>query len=264
MLTDPVLRLIYDFHGERGVALVRRIQQQSRDRRRRREEAANLSDNDSDDDSDSDDEMEQTLYDKIEMFLKTNPLQAKAEMQRFFEQYDYDQNLSEQNQVQLSCNMEFPPVLNLKKLVFQGRDYAQYIQKRTMAAAQNSNAQDRELYKQRLKQERSLVDYQLNRFRDTQKAEVGITLTSQVPVKSQAVTGTPVQPKWSMVMGGTTNFVYPSVSEMLQAAGKNTEEQNHPVSMFINAIYQPVPATQITITTNMTNSQSHQVSFMLQ
>merc|ERR1711897_100752 len=59
-------------------------------------------------------------------------------------------------------------------------------------------------------------------------------------------------------MGGTTNFVYPGVSEMLALAGKKTEA-NHPVSMFINAIYQPVPATQINITTNMTNSQSHQV-----
>lgn len=262
VLTDPVLRLVYDFHGERGVALVRRIQQQSRDRSRRREEAANLADDGSDGNSDSDDEMELNLYDKIEMFLKTNPLQAKAEMHQFFEQYDYNQNLTEENQVQLSCNMEFPPVLNLKKLVYQGRDYTEYVQKSTYRAAQNAPAEERELYKQRVQKERGLVDYQLNRFRDSQKAEVGMTLTSQIPAKSQAMTGTPVQPKWTMVMGGTTNFVYPGVSEMLALTGKQTEDQKHPVSMFINAIYQPVPATQITITTNVTNNESHQVSFM--
>lgn len=262
VLTDPVLRLVYDFHGERGVALVRRIQQQSRDRNTRREEAANLSGDDSDDDSGSDDEVELNVYDKIEIFLKTNPLQAKAAMQRFFEQYEYNQNRTEENQLQLSCNMEFPPVLNLKKLVYQGRDYTRYIQKQTYAATQNASAEDRDLYNQRIKQERSLVEYQLNRFRDAQKAEVGVTLTCQVPVKNQAVTGTRVQPKWSMVMGGTTNFIYPCVSEMLALAGKNSKDQKHPASIFINAIYQPVPATQITITTNLTNNQSHQVSPM--
>jgi hypothetical protein len=74
------------------------------------------------------------------------------------------------------------------------------------------------------------------------------------------MTGTPVQPKWSMVMGGTTHLVYPDVAKVLELAGKKTGDQKHPTSMFVNAIYQPLPETQINLTANMTNDQSHQVS----
>jgi curved DNA-binding protein CbpA len=254
VLTDPVLRLAYDYYGENGVRLVRRIQQHRREQKKRKE--ANV-----DDESDGeDDEMEANLYDKVERLLSTNPLQARAELQRFFEQHDYHQHLTEQNQVQLACSMEFPPVVNLEKLVYQGRDYVKFVQKRTYASTQGASGEDLEYYKQRIKQEQSIVDYQLNRFRESQKSEVGFTLSSTVPARNPDMTGTRVQPKWSMVMGGTTNLVYPDVAKVLELAGKKKGDQKHPTSMFVNAIYQPLPETQINLTANMTNDQSHQVS----
>lgn len=258
MLIDPVLRLAYDYYGEDGVKLIKRIQQHRREQRKRKEEKLDLPDEESDEE---DDDVETNLYDRVEQLLQTNPLQARAEIQRFFEQHDYHQHLTEENQVQLACSMEFPPVVNLKKLVYEGREYVKYVQKRTYASAKGASGEDLEYYKQRIKQEQSLVDYQLNRFRDSQKAEVGFTLSSVVPTQNPAMTGgTPVQPKWSMAMGGTTNLVYPDVAKVLELAGKKQGDQKHPTSVFVNAVYQPLPETQLSLTANMTNDQSHQVS----
>eukprot|EP00980_Cylindrotheca_fusiformis_P005667 scaffold1184_cov132-Cylindrotheca_fusiformis.AAC.88 len=254
---DPVLRLAYDYYSDEGVTMVKRIQHHRQEQRRRKKEAMHLSNDESDDE---DDEDAANLYDRIETLLKVNPLEARAELKRFFEQHYYQRNLTDENQVQLACNMEFPPVIDLMKLVYQGRDYVKFVQKRTHASLKGGSREDMEYYKKSLKQEQSLVDYQLTQFRESQKAEVGFTLSSLVPADDPTMTGgTPVQPKWSMAMGGTTNLVYPEVAKVLELAGKKKGEQKHPTSMFVNAVYQPLPETQLNLTANMTNDQSHQV-----
>jgi hypothetical protein len=260
VLIDPVLRLAYDYYGEPGVSLIKRIQQHRREQRERREEVVA---HDEDEEEDDDDEVKANLYDRVERLLNTNnPLQAREELQRFFEQHDYNQHLTEENQVQLACSMEFPQVIDLKRMVYQGRDYIKYVQKSTYAASQTATSEERQYYQQRLKQEKSLIDYQLNRFRDAQRAEVGFTLSSVASAKNPGTMtgGNRIQPKWSMAMGGSTNLVYPDVAKVMELTGKNDIDQKHPASMFINAVYQPVSETQINLTSNLTNDQSHQVS----
>lgn len=255
VLVDPVLRLAYDYYGEDGVQLIKRIQQQRREQKNRKGVVLDI------EDDEEDDEEEMNFYDRVERLLETNPNLAREELQRFFKQHDYHKSLMEGNQVQLACNLEFPPVLNLKKLVYQGRDYIQYVRKSSYAAAQNVSEEEREYYARRIKQEQSLVDYQLNRFRDSQKTSVGFTLSSSVPTRGSVTMtgGTPLRPKWSMAMGGTSNLAFPEVAEVLKLAGKEETDSRHPTSMFINAVYQPVPETQINFTTNLSNNQSHQV-----
>ncbi len=212
-----------------------------------------------DEDHDDDDEVEASLYERVERLLGSNPLQAKQELQRFMEQHDYHERLTEHNQVQLSCSMDFPPVVDLKSVYFDGRDYLRLAKQQLLAEARQASAEDRRYYQQRLKQEQGLVDYQINSIRETQKGSVGFTLSSVQPSSVITMSGTKVQPKWSMAMGASTDFVYPGVAEIVALTGKEKEEQKHPASTFINAVYQPVPDSQINLTANLTNEQSHQV-----
>lgn len=212
------------------------------------------------DDEDDDDEVEASLYERVERLLQFNPLEAKRELQRFMEQHDYHENLTELNQVQLACSMDFPPVVDLKSVFFNGRDYLNLVKQQLVTQARQAPPDERKYYQQRLKQEQGLVDYQINRIRDSQKGSVGFTLSSTQPGSVQTMDGTKVQPKWSMAMGASTDLVYPGVAEIVTLAGKEQQEQKHPASTFVNAVYQPVPDSQINLTANLTNDQSHQVS----
>jgi hypothetical protein len=257
ILIDPVLRLAYNHYGEEGVELVKRIQQQRREQQTRK--SATLERTDEEEDEDSDDDLEATLYERVERLLKYNPLQARQELQRFMEQHDYHENLTEQNQVQLACSMDFPPVIDLKAVYFDGRDYLKLVQQQIATQARQSSPDDRKYYQQRLKQEQGLVDYHINQIRDSQKGSVGFTLSSLQPRSVKTISGTKVQPKWSMAMGASTDLIYPGVAEVATLVGKEKEEQKHPASTFINAVYQPVPDSQINLTANLSNDQSHQV-----
>ena len=53
ILIEPVLRLAYDYYGEDGVTLIKRIQAQHRDQKNRKD--ADVEDSENDDDSDDDD-----------------------------------------------------------------------------------------------------------------------------------------------------------------------------------------------------------------
>jgi hypothetical protein len=260
VLIDPVLRLTYDYYGEDGVALIRRIQAQQRDQKNRREAEVAVEDNDSDDDDD--DSMEASLYERVERLIAANNrVQAKYELQRFMEQNDYHEQLTEDNQVHLSCDMEFPPVVDLKRVFYQGRDYLKFYQNNLLRSPRLAG--DREYIQQRLQEEQRLVDYQINRLRDSQKASVGFSLSCTPSTNASANTGgNRVQPKWSVIMGANTGLIYPDVAKIVTLAGKKEEEQKHPASTFINMVYQPIPNSQIFITTNLSNDQSHQVSIL--
>jgi hypothetical protein len=233
------------------------MQQQRREHKNRKEAAIDIDD---DEEEDDDDEVEANLYERVERLLATNnPLQARVELQRFMEQHDYHQQLTDENQVQLACSMDFPPVMDLKALFFQGRDYLKYSQQSSFAS-RGMPQEERAYYQQRLKAEQGLVDYQINRIRDSQKASVGFTLSSVPPRNVATMTGgTPLQPKWSMAMGATTNIIYPDVAKVVTLAGKKEQEQKHPASTFVNMVYQPIPDSQINLTANLSNDQSHQV-----
>ena len=258
ILIDPVLRLAYDDYGEKGVELVKRIQQQQREHQTRK--SARLERSDDDEEDDDDDDLEASLYERVEQLLASNPLQARQELRRFMEQHDYHENLTEKNQVQLACRMDFPPVVELKGVYLEGRNYMKLVKQRIAAQARQANPDDRKYYKQRLKQEEGLVEYQVKRIRDSQKGSVGFTLSSAQPRSVKTLSGAKIQPKWSMAMGASTDLVYPGVAEVATLAGKDTGEQIHPTSTFINAVYQPVPDSQINLTANLSNDQSHQVS----
>jgi len=248
--------MAYNYYGEDGVALIRRIQQQRRQSHTRREAAVDVDD---DEDDEGDDNVETNLYERVERLLVTDPIQARKELQRFMDQHDYHQRLLDENQIQLACSMEFPPVVDLKGLFYDGRDYLQYIQKRTFAQ-HGISPEDREYYALRIKEEQRLVDYQINRIRDSQKAAVGFTLASMQPHNASAMTGgTRVQPKWSMAWGASTSLIYPEVTKMVTLAGKEEPEREHPASTFVNMVYQPIPDSQINLTANLSNNQSHQV-----
>jgi hypothetical protein len=260
ILSDPVLRLSYEYYGEEGVSLIKRMQQQRRDQRTRREATVETEEEDDEDDDDEDDEVEANLYERVERLLETNPTKAREELQRFMEQHDYHEQLTEQNQVQLACNMEFPPVVDLKALFYDGRDYLQYVQQQSLGSRGVLPAEERKYYQRRIKEEQHLVDYQINRIRDSQKASVGFTLSSVPPRNVNTMTGgTPIQPKWSMAMGASTDLTYPDVGKVVTLAGKKEEQQKHPAATFVNMVYQPVPDSQIMITANLSNDQSHQV-----
>jgi len=268
ILIDPVLRLAYDDFGDDGVELIRRIQQQRREQETRREVNATRrgqDDTDDDDDDEDDEEMEASLYTKIERLLKTNHLEAKLELQRFMAQHDYHTHLNEQSQVQLACNVTFPPVIDLKKVYFHGRDYLKYAQQGLVEKARSVPPNERGYYQQRLKQEQGLVDYQINRIRDSQRAVVGFTLSSMQPRKVSSMSGQSVRPKWSMAMGTSVDKRYPGVLEIAKMVGKKKdttttdETRQQSSSVFINTVYQPFPDTQVNLTANLTNDQSHQV-----
>lgn len=245
--------------------MIRRIQQQRREQQNRqdaRPETTDENDNESDDDDD-DDDVEANLYEKVERLLQTNPLEAQKELQRFMEQHDYHERLTDHNHVQLACSMDFPPLIDLKSTFFNGRDYLRLAKQQIMTDARQASPQDRQYYQQRLKQEQGLVDYQINRIRDSQKGSVGFTLSSVQPGSVNTMTGAKVQPKWSMAMGASTDLVYPGVAEVVELIGKEKEEESHRASTFVNAVYQPVPDAQINLTANLTNDQSHQVSVQI-
>lgn len=254
------MRLAYDHYGEEGVDLIKRIRQQRDQQQRHRK--TTVVDMDDDEEQNGDDEVSANLYERLEKLLSTNPLQAREELQRFMEQYDYHERLVDENQVHLSCSMEFPPVIDLTNVFFQARDYLKLVDGNRALHANNGNQEERQYLELRVKQERSLVDYQINRIRDSQKAEVGFSLSSVQPRMTSAFTGeTPLQPKWSMTMGGSTNLIYPDVAKIVKLIGKKQEKQNHPASLFVNLIFQPVPASQIYATVNLSNNQAHQVCF---
>ena len=288
ILTDPVLRLAYDSYGDEAVTLIKRIQQHEREQRNRKaaaaaaaaEAAANSESAEFDDDDqyddDEDDNETSNLYERLERLLETNPIQAKEELQQFMEQYSYQQELVKDHQVQLSCTLDFPPVVEMKTLVFEAKDYLQMVERRIMRIAKNrSSSQDEiDMFKHRVMAERRLVDYQLNQFKEGQKAEVGISLTSipQHHTNMSAATGdgsttNSLQPKWNMTMGGSTNVIYPGIAELMKLVSKkdkNSSNQNHhqhhPASTFVTLLYQPVPDTQVYMTANLSNDSSHQVS----
>ena len=259
ILIDPVLRLAYDDYGDEGVDLIRRIQQHRREQETRRDVNANVS-RDEEDEEDEDEEMEASLYTKIERLLKSNRLEAKHELQRFMAQHDYHSNLTEQSQVQLACNVEFPPVVDLKAVFFHGRDYLKYAQQSIVDQARAASPNERNYFKQRLKQEQALVDYQINRIRESQKGSVGFTLSSVPPRKVATMSGESVRPKWSMAIGTSTDELYPGVAEVAKLVGKDIQdEKRSSASVFINTVYQPVPDAQVNMTANLSNDQSHQV-----
>lgn len=257
-MSDPVLRLTYDYYGEEGVTLIRRVQAQQRDHKNRKEADVELEEDDSEDESDDDDF---SLYERVERWLASNnKVRARYEMQRFMEQNDYHRQLTEDNQVHLSCDMDFPAVVDLKGVFYQGRDYLQFYQKSLLRSP--GRAGDRDAVKRQIQEEQRLVDYQINKLRDSQKANVGFSLACTPSTTGSAMTGANrVQPKWSMIMGANTGLVYPDVAKVVTLAGKKEEEQKHPASTFINMVYQPDPNSQIFMTTNLSNEQSHQVCF---
>lgn len=277
ILIDPVLRLTYDHFGEDGVSLIRKVQQQQREQKTRREASVQRrredeeggddhhdDDHDDDDDEGDDDYDEYILYDRIEGLLKSNQaVQALEELARFIEQYEYHRNLSQDNQVQLNLSMEFPPVADLATVIYGGREYLQYVQK-SMAANPPISQEEREYYVSRFNQERRLVEYQINKISDAQKANLGFTLTSVQPRNAggggDPMTGgnTSIQSKWSMAMGANTSLVYPQLGKVGRLAGKKEEELHHPISMFVNTSYQPNPHTQINLTANLSSDESHQ------
>jgi hypothetical protein len=254
ILTDPVLRLAYDHYGGEGVDLIRRIRRQ-REQQNRKAAAADLEG----EESDEEDEDESNLYERLERLMSTNPVQAREELQQFIEQYEYHQRLVEENQVHLSCSMEFPPVIDLKNLFFDGRDYLKMVESSRSIQTHGLSPEERAYVKDRIKQERGLVDYQINRIRDSQKAEVGFTLSSVQQPTSNAMTGETPVPKWSMTMGGSSHRVYPDVQKIVLLAGKKEKDQEHPSSLFVNMLFQPVPDSQIYATANMSNDQANQV-----
>lgn len=279
---DPVLRLTYDQYGEEGVTLVKRIQQEQWERQSRKRASAEA-DGDSDDkgqndtneedhdhgdddddaaDVDADDILEATLYKRVERLLAENcPLQAKEELKRFMEQHNYHEELSEQHQVQLTCNMEFPSVLDLTETFYQGREYLQHLKRINIQRSRGLSSDERKHIQQEFREEQRLLDYQINHLRDSQKSSVGFTLSSSQPRTVRNHLGEKVQPKWSMAMGGSADLVYPSVHQVAELAGKKVslKDQKHPASTFLNVVFQPVPNTQINWTANLSNSQSHQV-----
>ncbi len=286
VLIDPVLRLAYDDYGYYGVELVRRIQQHQRDKKTRRDER-NESDDDSDEEADAydgeddgeDEDGMNNLYERLETLLITqnNVSKARKELDQFMEQHDYQRNLTEDNYVHLNVSMTFPPVVPLKPLLFEGRDYLQHV-KKTFTLKPAGDADEKKYYKQRFAQEARLVDYQIRQLRSGQKADLGFTLSSvQPPRNSQNARGKDsakkLQPsKWSMAIGCNTDLIYPGAAEIANMAKaiknkKNQEEyqdiaQKHPVSAFVNSSYTPTPQTQVFWTANVNNdNESHQFSF---
>jgi curved DNA-binding protein CbpA len=299
VLIDPVLRLAYDYYGEDGVELVRRVQQQQREQQTRREEQrrnSNVGGDEEDDDDeakdtdyeedcdrdadDADDEERMlNLYEKLEHLLvgQKNVSKARDELDTFMEQHDYQQNLTEDNYVQLGVSMNFPPAVPLKPVLYQGRDYLRYVQKNILSKPP-VDKEERDYFRQRIFQERRLIDYQISQLRSGQKADVGFTLSSVQPPrnnhhqKKQQQNQHPIQPsKWSMAVGCSTNLVYPGVAEIANMAkeieSKKQQQdflkiaQKHPVSAFVNTSYTPSPQTQLFGTANLNNDNaSHQYS----
>jgi hypothetical protein len=259
VLIDPVLRLTYDHYGEEGVTLLKRLQLQQREQDARKEAAEELKEGEEGDEEEEEDEDAYNLYERLEQLLHAhNYGQAKEELRKFMEQHDYHENLSEENQVHLNLSMEFPPVINLKQLLYNGKKYLQYSEKRIRALPM-TNENDKQYYQQRIVQERRLVDYQFTKIKDSQRGELGFTLSSTQPRNAGAMTGgTPIQPKWSMAMGASTQMVYPHVAKIMEMAGQKDENEHHPVSVFVNTAFQPIPQTQISLTANLSNDDSHQ------
>ena len=192
-------------------------------------------------------------------------------------QYEYQQDLIKDHQVQLSCTLDFPPVVDMKALVYEAQDYLKMVERRIHRIQRRSASSPEEIeyFKHRIQNERRLVDYQLNQFREGQKAEVGISLTSVVPHAASTTAGegggvASLQPKWNMTMGGTANVIYPGIEELMKLAKKTpkknpvnqgkSEGLDHPASTFVTMLYQPVPDTQVYMTANLSNDSSHQVS----
>jgi curved DNA-binding protein CbpA len=280
VLIDPVLRLTYDQYGLDGVELMKRLQMQKRQydihkeqQQQKQQQAEENEEEDDDDDDDDDDNYEAfQLYERIEYLIQHNPIQAKEELRKFMEQHDYHEHLSEDNQVNLNLSMEFPPVLHLKSVLQDGKRYLQYTEKRVRSIPVANN-EEREYIRQRFLQEQRIVDYQFNKIKDSQQAEVGFTLSSTQPRNTAATTVTGVKmipPKWSMAMGASTNLIYPDAVSIIRTMSKhnkskqqqqennNDDDQRHPVSLFVNTVYQPIPASQITLTANLSNDDSHQ------
>jgi curved DNA-binding protein CbpA len=290
VLIDPVLRLAYDYYGEDGVELVRRVQQQQREQKTRREDRRN-GDEDDDEENDNDNSYEEeyggdeddeermfNLYEKLEdlMVGQKNVAKARHELDKFMEQHNYQQNLTEDNYVHLNVSMTFPPAVPLKPVLYQGRDYLRYVQKNILSKPP-VDEEERDYFRQRILQERRLIDYQISQLRSSQKADVGFTLSSVQPPRNihhhhQRKQQHPIQPsKWSMAVGCSTDLVYPEVAEIANMAKeieskKKQQEflrvaQKHPVSAFVNTSYTPSPQTQIFGTANLNNDNaSHQYS----
>jgi len=273
-----------------------------------------------DNDNDDDENDAYYLYERLEHLLvvQNNAPRAKQELRKFMDQHDYLQNLltgdndddydengnninKNSNSIHLNLSMTFPPVVPLKPVLYQGRDYLRFVQKNLLTNPPPADLEEKRYFQQKILQEKRLVDYQISQLKSSQKADVGFTLTSVVPPPSSKhnknINTNPVQHqpnKWSMAMGCSTDLIYPGVTELeamvAKAAAakgpKNTssgststttkdsqqqsvpiaqqqqQQQKHPVSVFVNTSYQAAPTTQIFGTANLnSDNESHQYSF---
>eukprot|EP00934_Nitzschia_sp_Nitz4_P005878 Nitzschia sp. Nitz4//scaffold32_size149145//81247//83638//NITZ4_002884-RA/size149145-augustus-gene-0.51-mRNA-1//-1//CDS//3329548084//5868//frame0 len=258
ILIDPVLRLTYDEFGEEGVTLVKELQQRYRERETRKDAQGQTTLPD-DEDHDDHEQLGATLYHRLEKLLQHNKRDlAVQELRQFMEQHHYDEEMTEHNQVQLNCNMQFPPAVDLTTLFQAGQAHLQQFKRINVQRARGLPREERAEIQEFVMAEGRLLDYQINKIRDTQKATVGFTLSSLQPRTVINHTGEAVPPKWSMAMGASTDYVYPNVAEVAEMAGKKVGPQRHPASTFINTVYQPIPNSQINVTANLSNDQSHQ------
>jgi hypothetical protein len=255
ILTDPVLRLGYDFYGFEGVEIIKRIRMQREQQNRKN--AANVElEGESDDD---DDGAEASLYDRLEKLIARDPILAREELTQFMNQHEYHQKLLEDQQVQLSCTLEFPPVIDLRKLYFAGKDYIARADRNRAAMIRGKTPQEIEYINLRVEQEKRIVDYQINRIKDSQKAEVGFTLAGMESSMSRHMTGdVSIRPKWSMTMGGSANLMFADVEKIDKITGQKENAHRDPASLFANILFQPVPDSQVYATANMSNDQSAQ------
>jgi curved DNA-binding protein CbpA len=259
ILIDPVLRLTYDCYGEEGVTLLRRLQVEQREHEARKEMAVEMEEED-DGDSDEGEEDAYNLYQRLEKMLHGhNYLQARRELHEFMTQHDYQQNMAEVNRVQLKLSMKFPCVIDLENTLYSGKQYLQYAQTQALSIP-HADEEDRSFYRKRILQERQLVDYQFSKFKDSQQAELGFTLSSIQPrsLTRTMTGGNQVSPKWSMAMGANTTLIYPQVASVTALASQKEKEEHHPVSVFVNTTFQPIPQSQINLTANLSNDDSHQ------
>ena len=233
------------------------MQREQQNRKTAAAAAAQVQDEDSD--SDDDDEAEASLYDRLERLIARDPILAREELTQFMNQHEYHQKLIEDHQVQLSCSMEFPPVIDLRKLYFGGKDYLGRADRNRVNMIRGKSPEEIQYINLRVEQEKRIVDYQIGRIKDSQKAEVGFTLAGMETAMSRAMTGdASLRPKWSMTMGGSANLMYPDVEKIRKIVGKEEHAADDPASLFVNMLYQPIPNSQIYVTANMSNDQTAQ------
>ena len=306
VLSDPVLRLMYDQYGTDGVALLRHWQQQSQRHQQQHQphqhqppnrsgndddsdddenenesrtektssiystesssdtdstdeeneenntEDDNTNGNNDDDDDDEDNDIAGDLYGRLERLLVVEQNRKKAcrELQRYMDQYYYQQDVHEQITTgpQLSLNLTLPPILPLPQFLQQGKQQLQQHQQRAMmmqlpTTDGNNQQQQQQQRNLLLRAEQQRLAYQLKHVQASQKATVGVTVSCLPPPannddqnnrssnrsSSRTKRAGPQQPssKWSMAVGGTTEVVYPEAVKMAKLfAGRKTPAQH--------------------------------------